>query len=221
MLRGEIESLADVSGAIGTSACGWDGRWSVAWRGGDADEWYLHVVSEMPADRAEQCADHAAVPTGADDDEVGFAGDVAQAVAGVAVNDGADQGDPRVAGKGLDSGQLVVHEPVRGGVVVPVGRPGFDCDRGGLPRVDERDGVVRSGMVDCPPQCGMGRDRAVDANGDPLRAMVRGGHARISIRRRLSMAELAMTDKLDSAMAAAAMIGFRSPAAAMGMAAAL
>ena len=39
--------------------------------------------------------------------------------------------------------------------------------------------------------------------------------------RRLSSAELMMTDRLDSAMAAAAMIGLRNPSAATGTAAAL
>ena len=81
-----------------------------------------------------------------------------------------------------------------------------------------RDGVLAG---QCPG-AGQFVAREVACCGDPFeRARGSGDHGLRSRWSRLRVAELAITDRLDRAMAAPAMIGFKNPAAAMGIAAVL
>ena len=189
-------------------------------RAGDDDERNGAVPSEVCARRPEQHAGEATVATRADVEEVcRVAGEAFRCVV---VDDLVAQRDGVVAGQCLGAGQFVSRETACCGVVGRVDEAGADHRRRCPLGVDQGDGVAGPGVVDGPPDRGVRAERSVDPDGDPFgRASSSGGHGVRSRWSRLSVAELAITDRLDSAMAAAAMIGFKNPAAAMGIAAVL
>ena len=176
------------------------------------------MLGQMCTDRAEQSTGEASVTAGADDEEIDIG--VAQGVAGVAVQDVTGDVDVLISGKRCDASEFVANETARSRVVIGVDQSSLDGDGGGLPGMDKGDGVTRAGVVDRPAYGGVGCDRTVDADGDPFWMMAGCVHW-CSMWRRLSVAELTITDRLDKAIAAAAMIGFKRPTAAMGIAAAL
>src|SRR5581483_4492496 len=87
---------------------------------------------------------------------------------------------------------------------------GGDVPRRAAPAAGQKDDEQGNGQHD---------RRSHHEPGSPGVAML--GHDVDPMHRRLSIAELLMTERLESAIAAAAMIGFSRPAAAMGIAAVL
>ncbi len=88
------------------------------------------------------------------------------------------------------------------------------------PRVNQFHRVTRTSVIDSPSRGRTGCRGAVHSHDDSFSISFRF-HSNDSGFKRLSDAEFVMTERLDSAIAAAAIIGFRRPIAAIGTAAAL
>ena len=177
-------------------------------------------MGEVRTHRPEEHARKAATSASADDEEASLL--VEQAVPRVAVDDVTRQRDVIVTRKRVGPCEFVVSEATSCRVVTPIDEAGIDHRWRRFPGMDEHDRVAGSGMREGPTDGGARGGRAIDADDDPLRSTVgHGAHGLRSRWSRLRLAEFAMTDKLDMAMAAAAIIGFRNPAAAIGIAAVL
>ena len=177
-------------------------------------------MGEIRAHGTEQHTGNAAASARADDEESSLLAD--EAPAGVAVQNLTRQCDVVGAGERLGARELAVGEAPSRRVIRPLDEAGVDHRRRRLPRMDQHDGVAGSGVLERPADCSARGGRAVDTDDDPLRSALAGAsHGFRPRSSRLRVAEFVMTDRLDSAMAAAAIIGFRSPAAAIGIAALL
>lgn len=131
------------------------------------------MVDEVRADRSEQRTSQSPAGTSTDDEEIGVSGN--QAIMRRATQHVASDGHRLFSRERSDSSEFVANKRAGAGVVLGFDQPGFDRGGGGLPGVDEGDGVTGAGMLDGPSGGGVRCDRAVDPDDDSFGLMVRLG----------------------------------------------